>query len=74
MDKDQTVLKFDNYGLSKAQAKPLSLIIPFMQTIESIVMKNCGLKDEAAADIITSSFSITSRVNHLDFTGVQLGK
>lgn len=74
MDKEQTVLKFDNYGLSKAQAKPLSLIIPFMKTIESIVMKNCGLKDEAAADIITSSLGSISRVNHLDFTGVQLGK
>ena len=37
-------------------------------------MKNCGLKDKAAASIITASLGKRSMVSHLDFTGIELGR
>lgn len=70
--KDST-LKFDNYGLNHKQAQPITFILPYIQQLTKLVMKDCNLGDAAAAMILKSSLG-QSNLRHIDFTGVEMGQ
>ena len=70
--KDST-LRFENYGLNHTQAQPIPYILPFIQHLNKLVMKNCSLGDAAAAMIVGSSLGFNTGLSHIDFTGIEMG-
>ena len=66
-------MKFENYGLNDKQALPITLIMPYFTDMKQLVMKNCNLGDRAGGLIIESCLGENSYLDHVDFTGVELG-
>ena len=66
-------MKFENYGLNDKQALPITLIMPYLSDMRKLIMKNCNLGDRAAGLILESTLGENSSLDHIDFTGVELG-
>lgn len=45
MNVNKTALLLHNYSLNEQQSKPISLIIPYMQNLETIELRDCNLND-----------------------------
>lgn len=52
LNHERTELRFENYALNEQQAKPLSLIIPYLSRLNTLTLKQCNLSDASAAIII----------------------
>jgi len=74
INNEKTQMKFENYGLNETQTKPITLIMPYLQKIEKLIMKNCGLCDQAAALLIKASLGKQSQIHYIDLTGIEMGK
>ena len=73
MNVNKTALLLHNYSLNEQQSKPISLIIPYMQNLETIELRDCNLNDQSAAVILQSSMGLGSKVRRLDLSGIEMG-
>ena len=67
-----TELSLSNYPLNNQQAKPIAFIMPFIQDMRKLIMKDCNLSDMAGSLIVESALR-HKRLHKLDLKGMEMG-